>query len=61
MILGHSAGTAAAIYAGNSTAGKVIQDVDMAVLTAALEREGQVSRQVLLATHTRLYQTAFSS
>ena len=44
MILGHSAGTAAAIYAGNSTAGKVIQDVDMAVLTAALEREGQVSR-----------------
>ena len=42
MVLGHSAGTAAAIFASNVTKSKAIQDVDPAVLTAALRHEGQI-------------------
>jgi hypothetical protein len=45
MVLGHSAGTAAAIFATNRTGNNAIaiQDVDPEVLTSALVREGQVS------------------
>lgn len=42
MLIGHSAGTAAAIFASNRTAMKTIQDIDADTLTAALQREGQV-------------------
>eukprot|EP01043_Picozoa_sp_COSAG02_P036368 COSAG02_NODE_2659_length_8310_cov_10.600901_2_plen_1084_part_00 len=44
MVLGHSAGTAAAVFVNNHTGGdtRAIQDVDPDVLTAALLREGQV-------------------
>ena len=42
MVIGHSAGTAAAIYVKNDTAGKTVQDIDPHALTAALRREGQV-------------------
>ena len=44
MVLGHSAGTAAAVFLQNRTGEptRAIQDVDQDVLTAALLREGQV-------------------
>jgi len=42
VLLAHSAGTAAAIFARNRTLGKAIQEVDSQVLTAALLEEGQV-------------------
>ena len=42
MVIGHSAGTAAALFAQNATAGRAVQDVDPAALTAALLREGQI-------------------
>ncbi len=44
MVLGHSAGTAAAVFVNNHTGGdtRAIQDVDPDVLTTALLREGQV-------------------
>ena len=42
MVLGHSAGTAAAIFARNASAGKVLQDVDLATLAAALRLERQI-------------------
>ena len=42
MIIGHSAGTAAAIFSVNGTEDKCMQDIDLDVLTAALLREGQV-------------------
>ena len=42
MIIGHSAGTAAAIFSVNGTEDKCMQDIDLDELTAALLREGQV-------------------
>ena len=42
MVIGHAAGTAAALYARNNTVGKTVQDVDAAVLSAALRSEGQI-------------------
>ena len=42
MVIGHSAGTAAAIFVRNQTVGKAVQDVDPRTLMAALRSEGQV-------------------
>jgi hypothetical protein len=44
MVLGHSAGTIAAIYADNKTEHAVIQDVDASFMAAALASEGQILR-----------------
>jgi hypothetical protein len=42
MVLGHSAGTWAAVYATNTTVGKAVQDVNLDTLAAALASEGQI-------------------
>ena len=54
MVLGHSAGTAAALFVNNHTAGptRTIQDVDSDALTAALLREGQVLQPPHTPPHT---------
>eukprot|EP00038_Savillea_parva_P011236 m.196160 g.196160 ORF g.196160 m.196160 type:complete len:693 (-) comp19704_c0_seq1:6-2084(-) len=42
MVIGHAAGTAAALYARNASSARAVQDMDMAVLSSTLVSEKQI-------------------